>query len=98
MSTGTAHKSVNRRFIRFIIHTFGKKQIFDRWPRTPEQCAVMSAAFATTHAAVSGGVHVLRGCIGALDGTLVPIWISDYMQKLYYCRKGPYALLLSGGP
>ena len=88
VSESSAHKSVNCRFVKWIIATYMKAQLLDRWPRTPQKCAEMAGAFTLSHSHISGGKNVIRGCIGALDGTLVPIWCKDFLQKLYYCRKG----------
>ena len=88
VSESSAHKSVNCRFVKWIIATYIKAQLIDRWPRTPQKCAEMAGAFTLSHSHISAGKNVIRGCIGALDGTLVPIWCKDFLQKLYYCRKG----------
>ena len=65
-----------------------RPQIFNRWPTTAEMCADYAAGMA----ARSDYARPMKYCIGALDGTLIPIWVKDFLQKLYYCRKGFYAL------
>jgi hypothetical protein len=61
-----------------------------RWPRTLEQCAAAAAEFSLFSSKV--GSNIMKYCVGALDGTLVPMWCKDMFQKLYYCRKGTWAL------
>jgi hypothetical protein len=88
VSTSAAHFATSR-FITFLIDTYGQKQLFDRWPTTAGECAQYSAAMA---ARTSDPLRMLKNCIGALDGTLIPIWCKESMQRLYQCRKGFHAI------
>jgi len=88
VSIGAAHVAVTSRFLPWFVQHYMRPQIFDRWPTTPEMCADYAAGMA----ARSDYARPMKYCIGALDGTLIPIWVKDFLQKLYYCRKGFYAL------
>lgn len=88
VSTSAAHFATSR-FINFLIDTYGQKQLFDRWPTTAGECAQYSAAMT---ARTSDPLRMLKNCIGALDGTLIPVWCKESMQRLYHCRKGFHAV------
>lgn len=88
VSTGAAHFATSR-FITFLITTFGQSQVFDRWPTTLDMCMQYAAAMA---ARTSDPLRLLKNCIGALDGTLIPIWCKESLQRLYQCRKGFHAV------
>jgi hypothetical protein len=88
VSTGAAHHAVTR-FVKFLIDTYGQTQLYDRWPTTVEKCAEYAVAMG---ARTGDPLRFMRNCIGALDGTLIPIWCREAMQRLYQCRKGFHAV------
>ena len=88
ISTSAAHFATTR-FITFLIDTYGQAQLFDRWPTTADECVQYAAAMS---ARTGDPLRMLKNCIGALDGTLIPIWCKESMQRLYQCRKGFHAI------
>jgi hypothetical protein len=88
VSTSAAHFATSR-FITFLIETYGQKQVFDRWPTTMAECVQYAAAMAVR---TGDPQRLLKNCIGALDGTLIPIWCKESLQRLYQCRKGFHAV------
>ena len=71
VSEGAVWTAVNTRFVEFLLEKYMQPQIADRWPTTPEMCASYAAAMATR---TRDPDRPMQGCIGALDGTLIPIW------------------------
>lgn len=75
--------NASARFNSFMKREFLQSEICDRWPRTAEQCAALAAGMRARVAEP----HSMEGCIGALDGTLVPIWVKRGFEEHYFCRK-----------
>ena len=75
------------RFVRFMLAEF-ITEITNRWPRTPERCAQLAAGMRMRVARP----HGMPSCIGALDGTLVPIWCPHGLNQMFFCRKQFYAM------
>jgi hypothetical protein len=59
-------------------------RITDLWPKDEEACAQLAAEFKK----LAG----MANCVGALDGTLVPIWRPGHAIDDYWCRKQFHAL------
>lgn len=88
VSTGAAHHAVTR-FVQFLIDRYGQEQLFDRWPTTLAKCVEYAVAMG---ARTGDPMRFMQNCIGALDGTLIPMWCREAMQRLYQCRKGFHAI------
>lgn len=88
VSPASAHRAVQR-VVLFLIQTYAQTQIFNRWPTTPAACEAYAAGMALR---TGDPARPLNFCIGALDGTFIPIFCPDWLQNLYFCRKGFYAL------
>lgn len=58
--------------------------ISDLWPRTAEACRRLADEFKQ----LAG----IDGCVGALDGTLLPIWRPSWAIDEYFCRKQFHAM------
>lgn len=67
-----------QRVVIFLIQTYAQTQIFNRWPTTRAACE----AYATGMALRTGDPErPLHFCIGALDGTFLPIFCPDWLGK-----------------
>jgi DDE superfamily endonuclease len=83
--------SAMERVERFMIGKYYVTQIESRWPDTPQKCAAAAAAMQARYSH-DDSRHQMKGCVGALDGTLIVIWCPNRFQEIFYGRKGFYGI------
>lgn len=75
-----------------VIQLLYKNQVTARFPKTVPECAAAAAVMQARYVDDSAAQRAMRHCIGALDGTLIPIWCPSGFNDAFYCRKGFYAV------